>query len=79
MNGLQMACKWLMIAQFEWLSSDLRRLKRDVVARATENTNTTPNALFLAREDGGSVVYGLNYDSKCLGARDLRPFGGFEA
>lgn len=37
--------------------------------RATENTNTTPNALFVAREDGGNVVYGLNYDSKRLGIR----------
>ena len=39
--------------------------------RATENTkstNTTPNAFFLAREDGGNVVYGLNYDSKMLGS-----------
>ena len=37
--------------------------------RATESTNTTPNALFLAREDGGNVVYGLNYDSATLGRR----------
>ncbi|CAK9019167.1 unnamed protein product [Durusdinium trenchii] len=40
--------------------------------RATENTNTTPNALFVAREDGGNVVYGLNYDSK---KSELKPLG----
>lgn len=43
--------------------------------RATENTkstNTTPNAFFLAREDGGNVVYGLNYDSK---KSELKPPG----
>eukprot|EP00434_Breviolum_minutum_P019749 symbB.v1.2.017425.t1/scaffold1359.1/size123592/10 len=40
--------------------------------RATESTNTTPNALFVAREDGGNVVYGLNYDSA---KSELKPPG----
>lgn len=40
--------------------------------RATEPSNKTSSALFVAREDGGNVVYGVNYDSE---KSKLKPLG----